>query len=106
MRVSTVFSKQMLSMVVATMGIGVSITNFPYWIRTTAGVLAIILLIFTALIRLEDWLKKRDHRHDREDMDWADRVWHGLRMKAQRDDNLDQEVVEKIQSEFEKQSEE
>ena len=51
-----------LSYIIGFLGIGFSMSSLPVALRVIIGIISVLILLFTAGIRLEDYLEKR---HDR-----------------------------------------
>jgi len=85
-----------LSYLIGLLGVGFSMSSLPLAFRIIIGVISISILIFTAGIKLEEYLKKRHNRMMREETRGMKAFFGFLQNHSDAIEGIDEEDIEKL----------
>lgn len=88
-------SSPTISYVIGFLGVGISMSGLNPILRIVIAVISILILVFTAGIKLEEYLKKRHKRMMREETRGMSAFLKFLKANADQT-KLDQEAVEEL----------
>jgi len=86
-----------ISYFIGLLGIGFSMSGLPLVLQITVTVVSILILVITAGIKLEEYLKKRHQRMMREEVRGFQLFLGFAEKNADKFEELDQEVIEDIE---------
>jgi len=86
-----------LSYIIGLLGIGFSMTGLPLTLQILTVSVSLIILIFTAGIKLEEYLKKRHQRMMREEVQGFRVFLEFADKHSEEFEELDEEVIEDLE---------